>query len=64
MNDIETERLVLKLVSLAGLAAIAAEDEEACSRIIGALPREWFEDAWVAELRPKSPCLWAEGGCP
>ena len=51
MNDIETERLVLRLVSLAGLAAIAAKDEEACSRIIGALPREWFEDAWVAELR-------------
>jgi ribosomal-protein-alanine N-acetyltransferase len=51
VNDIETDRLLLRLVPLSGLAAIAAKDEEACTRIIGKLPQEWFEDAWVAELR-------------
>lgn len=52
MNDIETDRLVLRLVPLAGLAATAAKDATACQRLIGAkLPDEWFDNAWVSELR-------------
>lgn len=52
MSDIETGRLVLRLVSLAGLAATAARDADACHRLIGRnLPEAWFDDAWVYELR-------------
>lgn len=52
MNDIETNRLVLRLVPLAGLAATAAKDVEACHRLIGRnLHKDWFEDAWVSGLR-------------
>ena len=52
--DIETERLVLRLVPLAGLAATAANDQAAARRIIGeSLPEAWFDDAWVAALRLK-----------
>lgn len=54
MNDIETPRLVLRLVPLAGLAATAAEDLAACKRLIGRVPpEEWFEDAWVSDMRLK-----------
>jgi [ribosomal protein S5]-alanine N-acetyltransferase len=50
--DIETERLILHLVPLAGLAATAANDVEASRRIIASgLPDAWFEESWVAELR-------------
>ena len=52
MIDIETDRLMLRLVPLAGLAATAAKDEEACHRLIGRnLPADWFENAWVFEMR-------------
>jgi [ribosomal protein S5]-alanine N-acetyltransferase len=52
VNDIETPRLLLRLVPLAGLAATAAKDKEACARLIAPrLPAEWFEDAWVFDLR-------------
>ena len=52
MIDIETDRLMLRLVPLAGLAATAAKDAEACRRLIGRnLPSEWFEHAWVYEMR-------------
>jgi ribosomal-protein-alanine N-acetyltransferase len=52
VSDIETERLILRLVPLAGLAATAAGDVEASRRLIGAkLPDEWFHQAWVSELR-------------
>lgn len=52
MNDIETERLLLRLVPLAGLAATAAKDVEATQRLIGLkLPEVWFEESWVSELR-------------
>lgn len=54
MIDIETPRLVLRLVPLAGLAATAAEDLDACKRLIGRVPAdEWFEDSWVSEMRLK-----------
>lgn len=52
MKDIETERLLLRLVPLAGLAASAAKDAEATQRLIGLnLPEEWFAESWVSELR-------------
>lgn len=52
MNDIQTPRLLLRLVPLAGLAATAAKDAEACAHLIAPrLPAEWFEDAWVFGLR-------------
>ena len=51
MIDIETERLILRLVPLAGLAATAAKDMEAARRVIGDLPDDWFTESWVAELR-------------
>lgn len=52
MIDIESERLILRFVPLAGLAATAANDIAACRRIIGArLPEAWFDEAWVAALR-------------
>ena len=52
MTDIETDRLILRLVPLAGLAATAAKDAAACRRLIGPkVPDEWFEESWVSELR-------------
>jgi len=51
--DIETERLILRLVPLAGLAATAAKDADAARRIIGNVPDDWFADHWVAEMRLK-----------
>ena len=43
---------MLRLVPLAGLAATAAGDREACHRLIGArLPEDWFEEDWVHEQR-------------
>lgn len=52
MSDIETDRLILRLVPLAGLAATAAGDVDTSRRVIGArLPEEWFDEAWVSELR-------------
>lgn len=53
MIDIETERLLLRLVPLAGLAATAAKDVKAARRIIGNVPDDWFTDHWVAEMRLK-----------
>lgn len=58
MIDIETERLVLRVVPLAGLAATAAKDAEAARRIIGGrLPDVWFDESWVSDLRLKQ---WTE----
>lgn len=52
MRDIETDRLILRLVPLAGLAATAAQDMAACRRLIGArLPDDWLTDSWVAQQR-------------
>lgn len=52
--EIETDRLILRLVPLAGLAATAAKDMDSCRRIIGAgVTEEWLEEAWVAALRLK-----------
>ena len=51
MIDILSERLILRLVPLAGLAAMAARDVDACRRLIGNVPDAWFDESWVAELR-------------
>ena len=51
MIDIETPRLILRLVPLAGLAATASLDHAACRRLIGNVPPEWFADEWVAGMR-------------
>ena len=54
MIDIETKRLILRLVPLAGLAATAAKDRKAARDIIGtSLSEAWFDEAWVSELRLK-----------
>ena len=52
MSDIETARLVLRLVPLAGLAATENKDIETARRLIGtSLSGEWFENAMWAGLR-------------
>lgn len=51
MNDIETERLLLRLVPLEGLKATAEKDVAAARHIIGDVPDCWFDEAWVSELR-------------
>ncbi|WP_421694852.1 GNAT family N-acetyltransferase [Aestuariivirga sp.] len=52
MTDIETSRLTLRTVPMAGLAATAAGDIEACRKLISpSLPEDWFEHSWVADLR-------------
>ncbi len=52
MIDIETSRLILRLVPLAGLAATENRDLAAARQLIGpSITDEWFEDSWVAGLR-------------
>jgi [ribosomal protein S5]-alanine N-acetyltransferase len=54
MNRIETDRLILQVVPLAGLAATAAENRDAARKIISeTLPEAWFDMAWVFALRQK-----------
>jgi RimJ/RimL family protein N-acetyltransferase len=49
---IETDRLILRLVPLAGLASTAAGNIKATQRLIGEkLPEGWFEEGWVFKLR-------------
>lgn len=52
MIHIETDRLILRLVPLAGLASTAAGNIKATQGLVGEkLPEEWFEDSWVYKLR-------------
>lgn len=52
MSDIETGRLVLRLLSAEALAATVARDHALLEALLGlAVPEEWFEESWVAELR-------------
>jgi [ribosomal protein S5]-alanine N-acetyltransferase len=52
VNDIETERLVLRLVPLAALASTAAEMTGITKNLIGEkLPAEWFDESWVHKTR-------------
>lgn len=52
MIDIETPRLILRLVPLAGLAATESRDIAAAKQLIGqSLTEEWFADSWVSGLR-------------
>jgi [ribosomal protein S5]-alanine N-acetyltransferase len=49
---IETDRLILRLVSLAGLASTADGNVKATQGLVGEkLPGEWFDDSWVYKLR-------------
>jgi [ribosomal protein S5]-alanine N-acetyltransferase len=49
---IETDRLFLRLVPLAGLASTAAGNIKATQGLVGEkLPEEWFEDSWVYKMR-------------
>jgi [ribosomal protein S5]-alanine N-acetyltransferase len=50
--DIETDRLVLRLVPLAALASTAAEMVEVTQGILGEkLPKQWFDESWVYKTR-------------
>lgn len=52
MIHIETDRLILRLVPLAGLASTAAGNIKPTKTLIGEyLTEEWFEDSWVYKLR-------------
>ena len=52
MIDIETDRLVLRLVPLAALASTAGLMIEVTQGLIGdKLPAEWFEEPWVYKTR-------------
>ena len=52
MIDIETDRLVLRLVPLAALASTAAEMVEVTQGLIGErLPQQWFAESWVYKAR-------------
>jgi RimJ/RimL family protein N-acetyltransferase len=49
---IETDRLILRLVPLAGLASTAAGNIKPTKALVGEkLPEEWFDDSWVYKLR-------------
>ena len=51
MSDILSPRLALRLVPLTALAATAADDRDATRRLMGPVPDDWFNDAWVFDLR-------------
>jgi RimJ/RimL family protein N-acetyltransferase len=52
VSDIETGRLILRLLPEAALAASAVQDHARLEALLGlAVPEVWFEDAWVAQLR-------------
>ncbi len=52
MTDIETDRLVLRLVPLAALASTAAEMIEVTKSLISEkLPDQWFDESWVFKTR-------------
>ncbi len=52
MIDIETQRLILRLVPLAGLASTAAGMVEATQGLVGEkLPESWFDESWVFQTR-------------
>jgi ribosomal-protein-alanine N-acetyltransferase len=50
--DIETDRLILRLVPLAALASTAAEMVDVTQGLIGEnLPQQWFAESWVYKTR-------------
>jgi RimJ/RimL family protein N-acetyltransferase len=52
MIDIETNRLMLRLVPLAALASSAAEMVEVTRGLIGEkLPDAWFHESWIYKTR-------------
>ncbi len=52
MTDIETERLILRVVPMAALASTAAGMVDITRNLIGEkLPDQWFDDGWVYKTR-------------
>lgn len=52
MSDIETGRLILRLLPEDALAATLAHDHARLEGLLGlAVPEVWFEEAWIAGLR-------------
>lgn len=52
LDDIETPRLILRLVPLPGLEATVAHDRAALAALLGtAVPDIWFEEDWLAAMR-------------
>jgi len=52
VSDIETGRLVLRLLPEAALAATVAQDHARLEALLGlGVPDVWFEEDWVAQLR-------------
>lgn len=52
MIDIETPRLVIRLLDAEALAATVANDHARLEALLGlSVPEVWFEEAWVAALR-------------
>jgi RimJ/RimL family protein N-acetyltransferase len=52
VGDIETHRLILRLLPLAGLEATVAHDCHALDRLLGvAVPPVWYEQDWLAKMR-------------
>ena len=52
MSDIETGRLVLRLLPEAALAATVAQNHAHLEALLGlGVPDVWFEEDWVAQLR-------------
>jgi RimJ/RimL family protein N-acetyltransferase len=52
VSDIETHRLVMRLLPEAALAATVARDHARLEALLGlAVPGVWFEEDWVAQLR-------------
>ncbi len=52
MNDIETPRLLIRLLDAEALAATVARDHPRLEALLGlSVPDVWFEEAWVAAMR-------------
>lgn len=52
MTDIETGRLILRLLPAEALVATITSDHALLEGLLGlSVPEEWFVDAWVAQLR-------------
>jgi RimJ/RimL family protein N-acetyltransferase len=52
VSDIETGRLILRLLPEAALAATTVQDHARLEALLGlTVPEVWFEDAWVAQMR-------------
>jgi [ribosomal protein S5]-alanine N-acetyltransferase len=52
VNDIESARLILRLLPLEALAATAARENARLEAVLGlAVPEVWYEEDWLARMR-------------